>query len=139
VPAVIAVLLHAGHVLLVRRDRPPNAGAWGFPGGKIERGERHEAAAARELREETGIVADSLGVFAAADVIDGEVTNTQPAPAYHYVLLAVRMRYRSGAVRAADDADAAAWFATDALPAPLLPDVARIVHTAERLNAAENA
>ncbi|MDX2375118.1 NUDIX domain-containing protein [Psychrobacter sp. PP-21] len=37
--ATIGVLFKDGKVLLVRRANPPDAGRWGFPGGKIERGE----------------------------------------------------------------------------------------------------
>ncbi|WP_340138255.1 NUDIX domain-containing protein, partial [Stenotrophomonas maltophilia] len=39
IPATIAVVLRDDQVLLGRRANPPDAGRWGFPGGKIERGE----------------------------------------------------------------------------------------------------
>lgn len=45
----------ARRVLVGRRRTPPWQGAWSFPGGGIEAGETPEAAARRELREETGI------------------------------------------------------------------------------------
>jgi 8-oxo-dGTP diphosphatase len=51
-----------GRTLLVLR-RPPGlhlAGAWEFPGGRVESGETPEAAARRELAEETGLVATVL-------------------------------------------------------------------------------
>lgn len=55
-----AALLDADGRLLVQQ-RPAGksmAGLWEFPGGKIESGETPEAALARELAEELGIVAD---------------------------------------------------------------------------------
>jgi len=42
-------------VLLIRRKHPPHAGMWAFPGGFVEMKESIEAAAVRELKEETGL------------------------------------------------------------------------------------
>lgn len=47
--------------LVARRQSGTHlAGHWEFPGGKIEPGEDPAAAARRELKEETGLVAPSL-------------------------------------------------------------------------------
>ncbi|MEV6201996.1 NUDIX hydrolase [Streptomyces sp. NPDC051771] len=50
-----AVIVHEGHVLMVRRRVGEGPLSWQFPAGKVEPGETGEEAAVRETREETGL------------------------------------------------------------------------------------
>lgn len=127
--AVLAVVAREGQVLLVQRANPPDAGLWGFPGGKLDAGETLEQGALRELHEETGITAVAHRVLTAVDVhersADGRLLR-------HFVLVAVLCRWQSGQPWAADDALDARWIALGDLDCavPLSRDVARIARMA---------
>jgi 8-oxo-dGTP diphosphatase len=45
-----------GRLLLIKRGNEPGRGLWSLPGGRVEPGESDEAAVAREVAEETGLV-----------------------------------------------------------------------------------
>ncbi|MBV8687993.1 MAG: (deoxy)nucleoside triphosphate pyrophosphohydrolase [Alphaproteobacteria bacterium] len=67
-----ALVDREGRVLLQRRAAGrAMAGLWEFPGGKVEAGERPEAALVRELAEELGIAVEAgalvPSLFASAD------------------------------------------------------------------------
>lgn len=125
IPAVLAVVVNAGQVLLVQRANPPDAGLWGFPGGKVEYGETLLQAAERELLEETGIRAIAQAVIGAVDAWDrgdnGELRQ-------HFILIAVRCLWQSGMPVADDDALDARWVALDEMETalPLSRDVAMV-------------
>lgn len=128
--AVLAVVIHDGAVLLVQRANPPDAGLWGFPGGKIEFGEPMLAAAERELFEETGVTAAAKRIFTALDAYDrsedGELRQ-------HFVLVAVWCQWRAGTPVAADDALDANWVSLKDLETSkvLSQDVAQVARQAE--------
>jgi len=120
--AVLAVVLRPmaqeTRALIVQRAQQPNAGRWGFPGGVLELGETVGEGAMRELREETGVIAEAAGVLNVNDAIsrddDGRVQ-------FHYTLIAVRGIWRSGDGVAADDAAAVAWVSREEIVAGRYP------------------
>ena len=116
-----------GEVLLVRRGRPPAAGLWSLPGGKVEFGERLEAAAMREIGEETGIAIDGLERIDMAEII---VRDAPGGVAFHAVLTVFAARYASGEAEAGDDAAEARWVGGDELARlELTEDTRRVIET----------
>jgi ADP-ribose pyrophosphatase len=105
--AVGAVVIHDNRVLLVRRGNPPAHDFWAIPGGRIELGETLQAAAEREILEETGVsvrAGDPCFVFDALDRDDaGRVR-------YHYVIVDLTAEYVTGEPVPGDDAVDARWF-----------------------------
>lgn len=70
----VLVIAKDGKVLAVsRRDDPT---AFGLPGGKVDAGEELAQAAARELKEETGLDASNLKPVFVHDEADGYRTTT---------------------------------------------------------------
>jgi ADP-ribose pyrophosphatase YjhB (NUDIX family) len=106
------LVVRRGDVLLLERAHEPRAGYLDVPGGFVEAGESLEAAARRELREETGLTlgrAEWLGFFWDTYFIKG--FGRFPVMNFYYV-----GRWRRGEPRAADDAASAAWVPIATLP-----------------------
>jgi 8-oxo-dGTP pyrophosphatase MutT (NUDIX family) len=72
--ACCLIMSDDGKVLAVSRKDDPTA--FGLPGGKVDPGETPEQAAARELQEETGLVAKALHPIFVRQDGDGFVTHT---------------------------------------------------------------
>lgn len=97
------------NILLVRREGEPFAGQWAFPGGFMEINETPEAAATRELKEETGIAwndFEQVGAF-------GNVTRD---PRGRTISIAYAGFVQKPEAFAASDAAEVKWFSAGELP-----------------------
>lgn len=129
---VSTLVRRGGHILLVRRGRPPNQGKWAFPGGRVEYGERLRDAAAREVMEETGVEAEIGAQIAQAEIIYEAPGGTIDG---HFLLIVFAGLYRGGAVTAGDDAADARWVLPEAAEdLPLTPEARRVLGEQGLLN-----
>jgi 8-oxo-dGTP diphosphatase len=120
------------NVLLVKRRNPPFVGQWAIPGGFVEPNEPLEAAARRELWEETGAQPAHLEQLHAFGEPGRDPRGWTISVAYLAVLDEGTMEAQR--VRAGSDAGDVGWFALDDLP-PLAFDHADILaYAARRLN-----
>lgn len=124
----IAVVVTDTHVMLARRKNPPDAGLWGFPGGHVERGETALNAAARELLEETGIVARPVGYLTNIDIILRDAAGQVDV---HFLLAAVYCEYISGTPIPADDVSDAQWITCEEIRTGILPTSDRVCEVME--------
>jgi 8-oxo-dGTP diphosphatase len=91
-----------GRLLLIRRKNPPFEGHYALPGGYVQYGETTECAAARELVEETGLMATSLSLV-------GVYSDPHRDPRGHVVSVAYRIETAGHDPNARDDAADAAF------------------------------
>lgn len=99
------VVLKGEAVLLLERGHQPKRGWYDLPGGFMEAGEMPEAAARRELLEETGLKVprlDWLGFYWDRYYLKG--FGFFPTMNFYFI-----GRWRSGQAKAADDAAKAEW------------------------------
>ena len=116
-----------GKILLVRRRRPPETGAWGLPGGKVDWMEPVEAAVRREVAEETGL---DIRVVRLLCIVDHFASDTTPpqhwvAPVY----LAEPLGSADAILLEPEALSELDWFSLDALPSPLTLATTRAIET----------
>jgi len=101
-----------GRFLALRRAHEPCLGQWDLPGGFVNAGETPAESLLREIREETGLEAELLGVIGAYASVYGETGR-------HTVDIGFLARVQQTAnMLLSDEKSEAAWFALDDFPDP---------------------
>ena len=118
-------------VLLVRRGNAPYQGTWALPGGFVRPDEDLETSARRELEEETGVAGFYLEQLYTFGAVERDPRERVVTVAYYALIPSERL-----VLKASSDADAAAWFPADRLPA-LAFDHATILEAARARLAAK--
>ena len=98
-------------VLLIKRGNEPYKGMWALPGGFVDIEEELEAAAARELAEETGIEGIELDEFAAFGTVGRDPRGRTISVVYTGLCNESTAKLRAG-----DDACDVKWFDLKELP-----------------------
>jgi 8-oxo-dGTP diphosphatase len=120
-PVVSVIMLADREILLVKRGRRPYRGKWCLPTGFVESGESIEAAALRELEEETGIqgrIVNLVDVDSGANAFYGDL-----------IFLCFEAEMSGGSLRAGGDTVAARYFPIEKIPRLAFPANNRAVQT----------
>jgi 8-oxo-dGTP diphosphatase len=98
---VDAIVERDSKFLLIKRKNPPFG--WALPGGFMDTGETVQEAVIRELREETGLMADKIKLI-------NVVSDPKRDPRFHAVSIVFAVMSFTGEACAADDASELDWF-----------------------------
>jgi ADP-ribose pyrophosphatase YjhB (NUDIX family) len=111
--AVGAIVVRSGRVLLARRGKEPSYGLWSVPGGAVRLGERLEAAAAREIREECGVEIELTDVI---EVIERLHWDGEGRVQYHYIIVDYLARWVAGDLKPSEEVLEARWVDPEDFP-----------------------
>lgn len=104
--AVSAAIIRDGKVLAVRRARKPALAHYTLPGGAVETGETLDEAVRREVREETGLDIEPVGLAGHREAI---IRDEEGAVKQHFVILCFASRLVGGELHLNDELDDAQW------------------------------
>jgi len=108
-----ALILKRDRILMAQRGKQPLMGWWSLPGGALETGENLADAVCREVREETSLEVQPLGIL---EVFERIMRDASGAPEYHYVLIDYMCRITGGDLHPGDDVCAVEWVKRRDLP-----------------------
>jgi ADP-ribose pyrophosphatase YjhB (NUDIX family) len=129
--AVSAAIVRAGQVLVVRRARAPADGLFSLPGGVVEIGETLMQAVTREVREETSLTIEPVGLAGFRETITRDRDDRVKR---HFVILPFAARWLAGEPCLNEELSEARWLPPPELAGlPTTPGLAEIVAAAFRL------
>lgn len=129
--AVSIAVFREGKVLLASRAEAPYRRMFTLPGGLVETGETVEAAALRELREETGVLARLVGFN---QIFQHIARDGAGRVERHYVILSFVARWLAGEGATGPEVAEALWRAPgDYGGLSLTPGLTHIVADAQRI------
>jgi ADP-ribose pyrophosphatase YjhB (NUDIX family) len=118
--AVSASIFRDNKILLVRRARQPASSLYTLPGGRVEFGETLIEALHREIREETSLSVDIVGLAGWREVLP----DLDLGIVGHFVIMSFAARWVNGEPVLNDELDDAQW---------IIPDNIRDLNTTEGL------
>ena len=104
--AVSAAIARDGKLLVVRRARKPALNLYTFPGGGVEVGETLIEAVMREVREETALTIEPVGLAGNREAI---MRDAQGRVERHFVILCFASRWLAGEPKLNEELDDARW------------------------------
>ena len=104
--AVSAAIVRDGKVLVVRRARNPALSLYTLPGGVVETGETLLQAVTREVREETALTIEPVGLAGHREAI---VRDAQGRVERHFIILCFAARWLAGEPALNEELDDARW------------------------------
>ena len=101
-----AIIFEGPNLLIVERGREPLKGYWSLPGGVVETGESLADGIVREVREETGLIVETVSMF---EIFERIMRDEAGLVEYHYVLVDYICRVTGGELAAGDDVSRVKW------------------------------
>lgn len=121
---VDTVVYKDGKVLMIKRATNPDAGKYALPGGYLDKGESAELAAAREVREETGLEVEIIRLIG---------VRSDPTRYKQIVEIGFVGKVTGGQEIAGDGVTAIGWFDPLNLPEQISMDHGEIVKNSLQL------